>query len=144
MLAQLSTHRPLHQPAGQIGQQAARAHHLALSPSTDQQLVDQLIGQPLAHVVGQPLDRQPALAQPGAYQRLLDQLVRQPVRPNPRGVRLLGRVPRPQMQEIATELNLGRERVKDICEELYERFDIPKGRDRLGPLVDELRSRGLI
>jgi hypothetical protein len=56
----------------------------------------------------------------------------------------LGRSPRPQMQEIAASLFISRDAVKAHCEQLYDKFAIPPGRDRLGPLVAELRRRGLV
>ncbi len=56
----------------------------------------------------------------------------------------LGRIPRPQLQEIADELFISREAVKKHCEKLYDKFEIPPGSDRVGPLAEELRRRGIV
>lgn len=59
-------------------------------------------------------------------------------------IECLGRSPRPQLQEIANELMVSRDAVKKHCEKLYDKFGIPPGADRLGPLVEELRRRGIV
>lgn len=59
-------------------------------------------------------------------------------------VEFLGREPRPQLAEIASALHISRDAVKKHCEQLYAKLEIPPGRDRLGPLVAELRRRGVI
>ena len=48
MVGQLDLHRPLHQPLSQLGQQAAGPGDLLLGPRAGEQLVDHLIGDPLA------------------------------------------------------------------------------------------------
>jgi hypothetical protein len=86
VLGQLDLQRPLHQPPGQLAQQPARPDDLLLAAGALKQLVDQLVREPLAGLGRQPLDRQPALAQPGPRQGPLDQLSRQPVGAGTAGV----------------------------------------------------------
>ena len=57
VLGQLGIHRALDQPTRQIGQQAAGPDDLLLAARPGEQLVDQLIAEPLADLLGQPLDR---------------------------------------------------------------------------------------
>lgn len=56
----------------------------------------------------------------------------------------LGRDPRPQLAEIARDLRISRDAVKNHCKKLYEIFGIPPGPDRLGPLVADMRRRGIV
>ena len=48
MLGQLSRHRPLHQPLGQLREHTARPDDLLLSPGAREQLVDHLVGKAIA------------------------------------------------------------------------------------------------
>ena len=48
MVGQLNLHRALHQPLGQLSQQTAGPRDLLLSRGARQQLIDHLIGDPLA------------------------------------------------------------------------------------------------
>ena len=57
VLGQLGIHRALDQPARQIGQQAARPDDLLLAARAGEQLVDQLIAEPLTNLRGSSLDR---------------------------------------------------------------------------------------
>ena len=54
MVGQLDLHRPLHQPLGQLAQQAARAGDLLLGPRAGEQLIDQLIRQKRPDLLGEP------------------------------------------------------------------------------------------
>ncbi len=49
MLGQLRRHRPLYQPAREIGEETAGPNDLLLGPPAREQLVDQPIAQPVAH-----------------------------------------------------------------------------------------------
>ena len=53
VLGQLGIHRPLNKPARQIGQQAARSDDLLLAASTREQLIDQLVAEPLPDLLRQ-------------------------------------------------------------------------------------------
>ena len=55
VIGQLNLKRPFHQPPGQLRQHAARADDLLLSPSARQQLVDDLVRQPSADLIGHPI-----------------------------------------------------------------------------------------
>jgi hypothetical protein len=55
VIGQLNLKRPFHQPLGQLRQHAARADDLLLSPSARQQLVDDLVRQLSADLIGHPI-----------------------------------------------------------------------------------------
>ena len=57
VLGQLGRHRALHQPAREIGQQAARPDDLLLGPGAGEQLVDQLVAEPITNLGRQPGQR---------------------------------------------------------------------------------------
>jgi hypothetical protein len=52
---QLDLHRPLHQPLGQLAQQATGPDDLLLRPGSRQQLVDELVRQLPTQVIGHPV-----------------------------------------------------------------------------------------
>jgi hypothetical protein len=54
VLGQLGRHRPLHQPAREIGQQATWPDDLLLGPRAREQLVDQLVAEPLTNLRREP------------------------------------------------------------------------------------------
>jgi DNA-binding NarL/FixJ family response regulator len=56
----------------------------------------------------------------------------------------LSRNPHATRNEIAAELHLSSETVKQHFDKLYGKFGVPEGKDRRGPLVEELRRRGLL
>ena len=53
VVSQLDLHRALHQPLGQLAQQAARAGDLLLGLCAGEQLIDQLVGQQRLDLVGE-------------------------------------------------------------------------------------------
>ena len=56
VIGQLGVHRPLDQPLGQLREQPAGPDDLLLRPSAGEQLIDQLVAEPLTQLGRQPLD----------------------------------------------------------------------------------------
>jgi hypothetical protein len=81
MLGQLDAHRPLHQPLGQLGEQASRPDDLLLAARAGKQRVDQLVRQPAT--VRQLPDRG---SQPAAIDRIIDKFRRRLAATPPRPV----------------------------------------------------------
>jgi hypothetical protein len=55
VVGQLDLHRPLHQPLGQLRKQPAGPDDLLFRSRSRKQLVDELVGQLLAHLIRQAL-----------------------------------------------------------------------------------------